>query len=71
MTYVILVGLIVLAVFMLLLLGLFASEGTEYGSFEENESSGALPGSRTVYLSVTSVIIFVLVGAIILLWGTL
>lgn len=71
MAYVILVGLIVLAVFMLLLLGLFASDGTEYGPAEENESSGVLPGSRTVYLSVTSVIIFVLVGAIILLWGTL
>src|SRR5690606_16361227 len=41
-TYVILVGLIVLAVFMLLLLGLLASEGTEYGPAEENESSGVL-----------------------------
>lgn len=71
MVYVTLTGLVVLVAFLLILLGLFASEGTEYTSFEEASSSEKFPGKRGGYLGVTSVILFVLISAIILLWGTL
>ncbi len=73
MVYVTLIGLIVLVVLMLILLGMFAfADDTEFGALEDSvNDSSVLPGNRITYLSVVSVIIFVLTSAIILLWGTL